>query len=93
MQTTPEVGKQAAELKSVDSAVQQQQQNCQQQQAQAQPASWSAIAAQGAAEGTGSPPAVSSTSRSYGSGLPKRGSGADLRQEQVRTVCTSLPEC
>ena len=88
MQTTPEVGKQAAEVKYVDSAGQQQQTN-QQQQAQTQPASWSAIAAQGAAKGTGSPPAVSSTSRSYGSGLPKRGSGADLRQEQVRTVCTT----
>lgn len=76
MQRTPEAGR-PPESKSVDSIGQQ-------QQAQAQPASWSAIAAQGAAKGSGSPPAAGSSSRSHSSGLSHRGSATDLRQEQVR---------
>ena len=77
MQRTPEAGKHTPESKSVDSMGQQ-------QQAQAQPASWSAIAAQGAAKGSGSPPAAGASGRSHGSGLSNRGSATDLRQEQVR---------
>ncbi len=82
MQRTPEMGKHTPEPKSVDSSGQQ-------QQAQAQPASWSAIAAQGAAKGSGSPPAAGASGRSHGSGLSNRGSATDLRQEQVRVSLTS----
>ena len=76
LQRTPEAGR-TPESKSVDSIGQQ-------QQAQAQPASWSAIAAQGAAKGSGSPPAPGAGGRSHSSGLSHRGSATDLRQEQVR---------
>ena len=81
MQGTPDTGNQTAESKSVDSMGQP-------QQAQAQPASWSAIAAQGAAKGSGSPHAAAGTSgRSHSSGLQSnRGSASDLRQEQVRAT-------
>ena len=81
MQGTPDAGKQTAESKSVDSMGHP-------QQAQAQPASWSAIAAQGAAKGTGSPSAAGTTGRSHSSGLhSNRGSASDLRQEQVSATC------
>jgi hypothetical protein len=85
-QATPEASKQSTESRSIDSTTQQQQSS-----QQAQPASWSAIAAQGAAKGTGSPPAVSSAPRSQSSGLGKRGSATDLRQEQVhRLPCAAF---
>ena len=70
-------------MKALDNYFQHQESQQQQQQQQAQPASWSAIAAQGAAKGTGSPPAPGSAGRAQSSGMAKRGSAQDLRLEQV----------
>ena len=87
-QATPEACKQSTESRSLNSTTQQQQSS-----QQAQPASWSAIAAQAAAKGTGSPPAVSSAPRSQSSGLGKRGSATDLRHEQVHRLPCAASAC